>query len=182
MKISLSIIFLCLLSTVLSAGIVIKGIDFQKSESIAAILKGVNLVRGTQDVVLALDETRRLIIVDSSKYQLGSFDFYVGVKGIRSHDGESQLSRNEFTEELKRLTKVAKEGGHNKLYISINFHGDVSGVDGHQILKDICDNGIAGIIFRREENRAERELRLKKERAPKPSDPSSPARKINGSQ
>ena len=174
MKDTLSIIVSMLLSTVLSADVIISGIDFQKSESIASVLKGVNLVRGMQDVVLTLDETRKLSLVDSSKHRLVDFVFAVGVDGIRMPADKSRYSHNEFIRMLKNFVKVSKEGGHKGVYIYLLFDDGISGIEGHQLLTDVCDSGITGILFTREESRKEKTLRLKRERLPKHPKPTSP--------
>lgn len=70
------------------------------------------------------------------------------------------MSRKEFIQGLKNLVETVEKGGQPHIYIYISFDDDISGVEGHQILKDVCDSGIAGIIFRRDENRKERHAKF----------------------
>lgn len=68
------------------------------------------------------------------------------------------MSRAEFTLRLKTLAEAGKAVGHDKFPLVVLFDSDVwGGPEGHQILKDICDNGMV-LMFYREKTREERAL------------------------
>jgi hypothetical protein len=129
------------------------------------------MARGSQNVTLALDKSRKLRIIDSSQFHGLPVSFAIGIDGIRLPQVKTRLSRAQFIVRLKALVKFSKTGGHDKLYLVIHFDSDVSGAEGHKTLKDLCDCGVGGLIFQREETREERALRLARDRLPKPSSP-----------
>ncbi|MGJ8673578.1 hypothetical protein [Rubritalea sp.] len=161
-----------------SPRVVIKGIDFENAESIAAVLKGVNMVRAKQNVTLYLDGTRELDIIEESNLLECGMGFWVYNDGILSEGDTAKMSRDEFMLRIKGLVEALKYSGTSKIPLFINFDKDVSGSDGFQLLKDLCDHGIA-LTLSREKTKAERALQLEREiknrsKSP-PSAPSSAA-------
>ena len=60
-----------------------------------------------------------------------------------------------------KLKDLAKNIELNEFPLMVQFDSDVTGLEGYQKLKDLCDNKVL-LIFSREENREERQLRLEK--------------------
>ncbi len=167
-----------MLPSVLSANLSVTGIDFSKSESIAIILEGVNKIRGAQDVTLILDETRKLKIMEASKFEFCALTVTIKKNDVIMYNNTVKMSWKEFIVGLKELTKLAKMNGNNEFPLMLHFDSDITGVEGHQKLKDLYDHGVF-LIFSREENREERNLRLEESKRKKPASPK--ANKMLGS-
>jgi len=169
MKTLFAIITSLVLTNILSAKLTVSGIDFSKAENITSILEGVNKIRGIQHVTLILDKNRKLEIIESSNFRGSPVTVLIKKNDAIIYNRTVKMSWKDF---IIKLNDLAKNIELNEFPLMVQFDSDVTGLEGYQKLKDLCDNKVL-LIFSREENREERQLRLEKLLDKKPASPSA---------
>jgi len=154
MKLLYLIIWSLVFSISSQAQVIINKIDFSKSESITEIIKGVNKIRGSQNVVLQLDESKNIKFVDASSYShMEPLSIYIKSKdGMYFNRDEEIMGREQF---LKPA--FSKSTKFDKFPVVLIFHDSISGSEGQQVLRDLSNNDFE-IIMHREETIKERDL------------------------
>jgi len=144
------------------AQIVISEIDFPKADSIAKIIRGLNQIRGTQSVVLKLNEKQSIKFVDAAHFShLEPLSVHIKSNGnIYFNRSEKMKNQEEFIRRLKELSTLSKSIQKNKFPVMLTFHDNISGADGQQILRSLSSNDFE-IIMQREETIKERNHRIK---------------------
>ena len=108
--------------------------------------------------------------MEASKFEFCALTVTIKKNDVIMYNNTVKMSWKEFIVGLKELTKLAKMNGNNEFPLMLHFDSDITGVEGHQKLKDLYDHGVF-LIFSREENREERNLRLEESKRKKPASP-----------